>query len=310
MKKVIAVMGLMGAIPATALAQTPPPLATATVAANAGDVDALSNPVAPLTGKERRGVAYGRDWANNRDTPARGKDGSVVFVFGATLPTVVCAPLYVCDLVLQQGETVNEVHVGDSVRWQISPATQGTGDAAITHVIIKPTDTGLLTNLLVITNRRAYTIKLVSREKDWMPRVDFHYPDADHANWDGYRRTQAQIREEQEARASDQTAPIEATYAISGDAPWRPVRAYVQGGKTIVIFPRTIGQSDLPALVAIAEDGGLFGNLFSDPTQELVNYRFVNGDRFVADKVIEHAALISGVGGGQIRVELKREARN
>ena len=51
------------------------------------------------------------------------------FVFGATLPTVVCAPLYVCDLVLQAGEAVNDLNIGDSVRWQITPATQGTGEA-------------------------------------------------------------------------------------------------------------------------------------------------------------------------------------
>jgi type IV secretion system protein TrbG len=61
----------------------------------------------------------------------------VVFAFGATLPTVVCAPLFVCDLVLQPGEAAKDLNVGDSVRWQITPATQSTGEVAIAHVIIK-----------------------------------------------------------------------------------------------------------------------------------------------------------------------------
>lgn len=139
----------------------------------------------------------------------------------------------------------------------------------------------------------------------------FHYPDTDQASWGAYHRTQSQIQEEREAQASETTTGrIEATYAISGDARWRPVRAYVQGGKTIIIFPRTIGQTDLPALVSIAEEGGLFSNLFTEPTKELVNYRFVGGDRFVVDKVLDHAALISGVGSDQVKVELTREARN
>jgi hypothetical protein len=82
-------------------------------------IDPLPGPNVPLSPKERHGVPYGKEWANNRDVPARGEDGSIVFVFGATLPTVVCAPLYVCDLALQAGESVNDLNVGDSVRWQI-----------------------------------------------------------------------------------------------------------------------------------------------------------------------------------------------
>ena len=100
-------------------------------------------------------------------------------------------------------------------------------------------------------------------------------------------------------------ARVDYAYAISGDAPWRPVRAYAAGGKTIIQFPRTIGQSDLPALVSLADDGGLF----TEPTKELVNYRFVK-DRFIVDKVLDRAALISGVGGDQVKVELKREGGN
>jgi hypothetical protein len=65
----------------------------------------------------------------------------------------------------RDGEAVNDLNVGDSVRWQIIPATQGTSNATITHVMIKPTDIGLT------TNRRAYSIKLVGRAEDWMPRV-------------------------------------------------------------------------------------------------------------------------------------------
>jgi hypothetical protein len=33
-----------------------------------------------LTPKERHGLAYGREWADKADGPARGEDGSIVFV--------------------------------------------------------------------------------------------------------------------------------------------------------------------------------------------------------------------------------------
>ena len=183
-------------------------------------------PNPPLTAKEKQGVAYGKQWKGNRDKPARGADGAVVYVFGATLPTIVCAPLYVCDLVLEAGEAVKSVNVGDSVRWQIAPAEQGAGEAQITHIIIKPTDVGLLTNMVITTDRRAYMIKLVSRAEDWMPRVSFEYPGEARASWSDYR---AQRDREQEARAAapvEPSGPLDFGYRLSGD---QPVLAAGQG---------------------------------------------------------------------------------
>ena len=265
----------------------------------------FDGPQAPLTKKERRGIAYGRQWAGNADMPARGEDGGITFVFGSTLPTVVCAPLYVCDLALQPGEAVNDLNVGDSVRWQVTPATQGAAGATITHVIIKPTDIGLMTNLVITTDRRAYTIKLVSRAEDWMPRVSFSYPDDARAQWLAYGRKAASAREE--AAGTDRRGPADFDfgYDISGDSPrWRPVRVFASGAKTYIEFPRDIGAGDLPTLVALGDDGGLF----TEPSKQLVNYRFVHG-RFEVDKVLGRAALISGVGGDQVSVRIERQSQ-
>jgi type IV secretion system protein VirB9 len=237
--------------------------------------------------------------------PARGADGSIVFIFGATLPTVVCAPLYVCDLVLQAGETVNDLNVGDSVRWQITPATQGAGEESITHVIIKPTDVGLVTNLIITTNRRAYTIKLVSRAEDWMPRVSFHYPSDLRGQWGAYRQAASARSEAAGAAIGSGAADFDFGYSLSGDSPsWRPVRVFSNGAKTYIEFPRDIGSGELPTLVALGDDGGLF----TEPSKQLVNYRFVNG-RFEVDKVLLRAALISGVGRDQVAVRIERQGR-
>jgi type IV secretion system protein VirB9 len=270
-------------------------------------LDPLAGPQAPLTAKERRGVAYGRQWARNPDMPARGEDGSIVFVFGSTLPTVVCAPLYVCDLALQPGEIINDINTGDSVRWKTSPAMQGSGDAAITHIIIKPTDIDLITDLVITTSRRTYIIKLVSRRDDWMPRVSFEYPDDKTSQWAIYRARQDQQRETAVAlTGSDSTAVLDFGYRLSGDEPaWKPVRVYNNGMKTYIQFPSGIAAGDLPALVTLADDGGWF----TDATKQLVNYRFAGG-RFEVDKLFDKAALISGTGSDQITVEITREGRN
>jgi type IV secretion system protein VirB9 len=268
--------------------------------------DPLAGPQIKLKPKERWGVEVGKGWAETLDFPARGEDGGITFLFGATLPVIVCAPLYVCDLSLEAGEVVNDLHLGDAVRWQVTPATQGTGAASITHVIIKPTDIGLVTNLIITTDRRAYTIKLVSRREDWMPKVTFFYPDAVQTRWSAYRAQLAKLHEAASAgEAEPAAATLDFAYEISGDNPsWRPIRVYSNGAKTYIQFPRGIAHGDLPALVALADDGGMF----TAPSKQLVNYRYVNG-RFEVDKVLERAALISGVGWDQISVKITRQER-
>lgn len=53
-------------------------------------------------------------------------------------------------------------------------------------------------------------------------------------------------------------------YAISGDNPsWKPVRAFDDGHKVYIEFPRRIDQGEAPPLFVIGSDGG----------SELVNYR-------------------------------------
>ncbi|MEJ2116610.1 MAG: TrbG/VirB9 family P-type conjugative transfer protein [Alphaproteobacteria bacterium] len=173
------------------------------------------------------------------------------------------------------------------------------------HLIIKPSDIGLTTNMVITTNRRAYTIKLVSRRKDWMPRVSFAYPDAVRAEWGAYRQRQQAAREVLAAETAVDMSHPDFGYRISGDNPaWRPVRVYAVGGKTYIQFPRNIAHGDLPALVALADDGGVF----TEPTKELVNYRY-RRHTFVVDKVLERAALISGVGSDQIAVRIEHRGR-
>jgi type IV secretion system protein VirB9 len=266
-----------------------------------------SGPEPRLTPKEKKGVAYGREWAGNRDKPARGDEGATVFVFGSTLPTIVCAPLYVCDLALQEGEAVNDLNVGDSVRWKITPASQGAGEAVITHVMIKPTDIGLITNLVITTNRRTYIIKLLSRAQDWMPRVAFDYPDDVNGQWKTYK---ARFEAKQEMIAAAQASALPKNYdgySIWGDAPWRPVRVYTDGTKTYIVFPPRVGASELPALVEIAEDNSFLelDSLINGPTTRLVNYRFID-HRFEVDKVLKRARLVSGVGPNQTVITITR----
>lgn len=259
-----------------------------------------------LDGKEAAGVALANQWKAHPDRPVRGADGSVVYLYGATLPTLVCTPLEVCAIRLQAGEVVSDVHAGDTARWRFTPATSGAGDGATTLIIAKPTDAGLTTNLLITTNRRVYTIKVVSTQRDWIPVLSFDYPDEVDAAWNAYREQHAQQVAATTLPTGQNLANLDFGFRISGDHPrWTPQRVYSDGVKTYIQFPSaSFAGSEAPALVALARDGGLF----SSPTKELVNYRVI-GDRYVVDQVLDRAALISGVGSGQVEVVIEHGGR-
>ncbi len=256
-----------------------------------------------LNPKERQAVALSRRWKNRAEMPQAGEDGYVRFLFGATLPTVVCAPLQVCNLALQPGEIVNNVNLGDSIRWKITPSLSGNGGTQTTHLIIKPTDAGLVSSLDVETNRRTYAVKLVSTQSEWMPLVAFNYPDDAQTQWAAYQQSVAFGAGATTLPTGENTANLQflCINPSSGGPGWTPIRAYTDGAKTYIEFPSSISYQAAPALVALANDG----SWFSAATAQIVNYR-VTGARYVVDAVLDRAALISGVGGDQQRVVLSR----
>jgi type IV secretion system protein VirB9 len=208
----------------------------------------------------------------------------------------------VCDIALQPGEVVNSIHVGDKVRWSVMPAVSGLGSDRTTHLIVKPADAGLVSSILVFTDRRTYSMKLVSTQRQWTPMTAFTYLESAQAAWAGYdamlSSTNANVTSGDRASADH----IDFNYRISGSARWKPVRVYAVGGKTYVEFPHSVQFGSAPALIGLANDG----SWFSSPSQRMERYR-VAGDKYIVDGVLDHAMLVTGVGGDQAKVDLRRE---
>src|SRR3546814_19796432 len=75
---------------------------------------------------------------------------------------VYAAPGWVTDIALQPGENLVAVASGDTARWVIGDTTSGSGEGKQTHVLVKPYSAGLLTNLVITPDRRAYHVRLIS----------------------------------------------------------------------------------------------------------------------------------------------------
>ncbi|MGH9627494.1 MAG: TrbG/VirB9 family P-type conjugative transfer protein [Bryobacteraceae bacterium] len=152
----------------------------------------------PLSPTAREALSVSQPWMTEKQVPAPGKEGRVLYTFGAGLPTVVCAPLRVCVLELEPGEKlVGEPHIGDSVRWSIAPASAGRQELITSMIVIKPKQAGLDTNLLVTTDRRAYYVRLISKPEEYLARVAFSYPDDDGSKWKAHLAQQEKRRKEE-----------------------------------------------------------------------------------------------------------------
>ena len=254
-----------------------------------------------LNDKEQAALAIVRQWRNNPDKPRRSADGTVVYLYGATLPTLICTPLQVCAIRLQAGEVVNDVHSGDSARWRITPSMIGGGSGAMTNVIVKPTDAGLTTNLIITTDRRSYTIVLKSANNEWMPAIAFDYPDEQERTWAQYRAQQTRATQAVTLATGENTAALDFGFTMGGDNPkWKPQRVYRSAeGKTYIQFASDKFLNEAPALVVI----GKGGSLWSGPATQIINYRPI-GDRYVVDGIPDQMALISGVGSEQTKVTI------
>ena len=264
--------------------------------------DFVLKPDMPLTPTAEAAVLLSEKWLTETSTPTPGTDGRVVYSYGSGLPTVVCAPLRVCMVELQAGERlVGEPHIGDSVRWNISPALFGKGDTSTTVIVIKPQETGLDTNLLLTTDRRAYYMRLVSKPDDYIARVAFAYPDDEIADQRWKEHLARQEQEQQEATRIAELSPtaIESmnfNYSIKGgDASIRPLQVFDDGQKTYIRMNPDTQHREAPVLVVVGSDG----------KAEMLNYR-VKGDMYIADRIFDRAQLVLGADKRAKKVEITR----
>ncbi len=256
-----------------------------------------------LTPQELQALEISQKVQNKSQIPVtEAGNGYVQFVYGAQKASVVCALLRVCDIQLQPGESIKEVFLGDTARWNIEPGTVGEGGIYSTaHIIIKPLDVNLKTNLVVTTNRRIYHVNLTSTKDQWMPQVSFVYPEDALAKFKAKQRIERQEIQKKTTPEGEYLGNLDFEYTVEGDkAPWYPVRVYNDGSKTIIEMPKAMEANEAPAFVVTRYSET------SKSTEQLVNYR-VQNNKYIVDAVFYEGTLIAGVGSDQTKVTIRRK---
>lgn len=197
------------------------------------------------------------------------------------------APERVTDIALQPGETLTAVSAGDTVRWVIGDTVSGSGEKQRTHILVKPFAPGLKTNLVITTDRRSYHLQLESTERTAMAAISWTYSQDQII---ALRRRNARAEAAMPVASNVALENLRFRYAIVGDSPaWRPVRAFDDGHKVYIEFPRRIDQGEAPPLFIVGADGN----------SELVNYR-MRGNYYIVDRLFAAAELRLGTKPQQV----------
>jgi len=247
-----------------------------------------------------RPVAAATDAARVSARAAGWQGATQLFVYApGGLYQVYAAVGQVTDIMLQEGETLSDtgaVAAGDTVRWVIGEAASGSGPGRRTHILIKPTDPGIRTNLVINTDRRTYHVELRSTPATYMASVGWSYPQDELIAVRARIEAAAAVSNTQVQTGID-PARLDFAYRLKGaNPPWKPAQVFDDGAKTYLLFPETIAQSELPPLFLIGEKN----------KAELVNYR-VSGRYMVVDRLFSIAELRLGTKKQQIvRIERTR----
>ena len=170
------------------------------------------------------------------------------------------APGRVSDIALQPGESLIAVAAGDTARWVIGDTTSGSGPTRRTHILVKPAEPGLRTNLVITTDRRVYHLDLASGAIA-MTGIAWTYPQDELL---ALRRAQEALAAAEPVAAPIAVERLDFGYAITGDRPpWRPVRAFDDGAQVFIEFPPGLESMVAPPLFVVGASGDV----------ELVNYR-------------------------------------
>jgi type IV secretion system protein TrbG len=229
----------------------------------------------------------------------------VTFPYGHAQPTVTCAPLRVCVIELQAGESVLSKIAGDTQRWEIQLAPAGS-DGRTPLIVVKPHDCGLTTNLVLATTAgRIYDMTLdsppcprsgVNPHGVYIRHVRFYYPDAMVQAWTTPSTAPPAAATIVSSTSAARIDALNFGYKVHRDRgfPWSPLAVFDDGVHCYIKLPPLAAHRDAAVLFMLREDG----------TKTLLNYS-LSGDTYVTDRIFHVAVLVIGESGQERAVRLE-----
>lgn len=246
--------------------------------------------------------------------PVLKQDGVVRFPYGEYQPVVTCQPLNLCDIELQAGEDVQGIVIGDSQRWNegdegIPVVYSGVASKLTPHLVLKPSQSGLDTTLMVTTSKRTYMLRLKSGSNGYVARVGFYYP-AEMVQTFKDNKTKLKSGNNEAVKSVDgdnlqmplvDLNHVKYNYTVgSGDYTWRPTVVFDDGVSVYIQLPDGVSSRSLPGLCILVNGDD------SETKCEMANFRY--SDHFyIVDKLFDEAKLINGYGDYMETITISRK---
>ena len=222
--------------------------------------------------------------------------GFKTFAYDAHKRSIItCAPLHLCIVQLELGETINNIDLGDSADWMVSTALVGTKTAGSYQVAVKPKLYDIATDMVITTNKRTYNIGLLSQKGQTTHVASFYYPQEtlDAVNNQLSQQDQSITQNKVSNATLTNLNHLNFNYVLKGgDVAWAPTRVFDDGDKTFIQMPVVSEELNLPVLYILC-----------NKQLALVTYRYKK-PYYIVDGLFSKAFLISGKGSDQQRLEI------
>ena len=228
-------------------------------------------PVSPRAAAKT--LAEANSGARQRAAPGTFEDATLLYAYEpGAIYELQTSPDFVSTLMLEPGEVLIDIAAADTARWSVS----NTVSANRTILIVKPSAPRLKTNIVLVTDRRAYLIEAVSAAGDvYTAQAAWTYPAPPEPPppepGPGPAPEQRLLHEDYVLKAPRKGPPT-----------WMPEKVWDDGLKTYVQFPDDIAASEMPPLFIRTAEG-----------LELVNYR-TRGTLYEIDRIFDAAELRLG----------------
>jgi type IV secretion system protein VirB9 len=180
---------------------------------------------------------------------------------------------FVTDIRLAMDEVVEYVGAGDTVRWKLDTIkSDRVGEGP--HVLVKPVQDGISTNLVINTNKRSYHLLLISGD-GFNPMVKWEYPKPD-----------IEVIKERETKTYTRINPANLKFGFSisnKSLDWAPADVFRSELKTYLKMKPEVVNTDLPTLFVVDDDERLV----------LTSFRYLNG-YIIVDRLFDRAILLAG----------------
>ena len=194
---------------------------------------------------------------------------------------VYCRPGFTTDVQLAPGEKVLKITAGDKINWEYRYMADRNGY----HLYISPTQMGLETNLIIITDKHNYQLTLAT-SKQFYPIVMWNYPQE-------FYDVQDDKNIVMEVKSVDQ---LDFKYNVSRaeEYPWTPECVFDDGFRTFIRLAP--GKADKYRPLLMIKKAGRW---------MLAQYA-VKSDAFVVAETFREAMLVMGDGAQRKTVRITK----